>query len=121
MHRLYYKFFVLFLKFIPILMAGLFLMNTVLSYLGIDYSIISYIAGIGLLPWLFILFASYTLQFCEYHRIFLWYILINNIICWIDDVYGLPISDRNYLSLHIIVAGITLFIVLYCHQKHRKS
>lgn len=116
-----YKLFLGFLKIIPMTMAGLFLLNTVLSYFGIDYSIISYLAGVGLIPWLFIMLASYTLRFCEYHRMFLWYIIVNNIVCWIDDNYGLPVSDRGYLVLHFIVAGLFLFLVLYFHQKCRRE
>ena len=105
------------LRIIPMVMAVLFLLNIVLSYFGIDYSAISYLAGIGFIPWLFILLASYALKFCAYHRMFLWYLLVNNIICWVDYNFGLPISDREYLSLHFIVAGIFLFIILYLHQK----
>ena len=116
-----YRLFLGFLKIIPMTMAGLFLLNTVLSYFGIDYSIISYLAGVGLIPWLFIMLASYTLRFCEYHRMFLWYIIVNNIVCWIDDNYGLPVSDRGYLVLHFIVAGLFLFLVLYFHQKCRRE
>ena len=116
-----YKFFLGFLKVIPMVMAGLFLLNTVLSYFDIDYSIISYLTGIGFIPWLFILLASYTLRFCEYHRMFLWYILVNNAVCWIDDNFGLPVSDRGYLVLHFIIAGLFLFLVLYFHQKCRKK
>ena len=109
------------LRIIPMVMAVLFLLNIVLSYFGIDYSAISYLAGIGFIPWLFILLASYALKFCAYHRMFLWYLLVNNIICWVDYNFGLPISDREYLSLHFIVAGIFLFIILYLHQKCRKK
>lgn len=118
-NRILYKLFLGFLKVIPMLMAGLFLLNIVLSYFDIDYSIISYLTGVGLIPWLFILVASYTLRFCEYHRMFLWYILLNNIVCWIDDNYKLPVSDRGYVVLHFILAGVSLFVVLYLHQKHK--
>lgn len=112
-----YKLFLGFLKILPILMAGLFLLNTILSYFDIDWTVISYIASVGLIPWLFILVSSYLFRFCEYHRMFLWYIMVNNIICWIDEEYGLPVSDRSYFILHIIIAGIFLFLVLYYHQK----
>lgn len=118
-NRTLYKLFLGFLKVIPMVMAGLFLLNTVLSYFGIDYSIISYLTGVGLIPWLFIMLALYTLRFCEYHRMFLWYIVVNNVVCWVDDNYGIPVSDRGYLVLHFIIAGLFLFLVLYFHQKCR--
>lgn len=114
-----YKLFLGFLKILPIIMAGLFLLNTILSYFDIDWPVISYIASVGLIPWLFIMVASYLFRFCEYHRMFLWYIMANNILCWVDEEYGLPISDRGFFVLHIIVAGVFMFLVLYFHQKCR--
>lgn len=115
------KLFIGFLKILPMVLAGLFLLNTVLSYFDIDLPVISYIASVGFIPWLFIMAASYKLHFCEYHRMFLWYILANNILCWTDIEFGLPISNWNFFVLHIIVAGFFMFLVLYFHQKCRKK
>jgi hypothetical protein len=109
-----------FLKILPMLMAGLYLTNTILSSFGLDYSIFSYLTGIGVIPWIFILMSSYQFKFCEYHRMFLWYILGNNIICWADWEFGLPISDWWLFTVHIAFAGICLFLVLYFHQKCKK-
>ena len=115
------KLFIGFLRVLPMVLAGLFLLNTVLSYFDIDLPIISYIASVGFVPWLFIIMASYRLHFCEYYRMFLWYILVNNILCCTDIEYGLPISNWNYFILHIIIAGVFLFLFLYFHQKCRKE
>ena len=109
-----------FLKVIPMVLAGLYLLNTVLSYYNIDYSVISYIGGVGIIPWAFLMLASYALKFCEYHRMFLWYLAVHNIICWLDYTFGLPISDWNYVVLHFIVAGIFLFIILWLWKKCNK-
>ena len=113
------KLFIGYLKILPMLIAGLYLLNTALSYFDIDWPIISYLANFFL--WLFVMVASYRLKFCEYHRMFLWYIFTNNILCIADTEIGLPISNWNYFILHIIVAGIFLFLVLYFHQKCRKK
>ena len=110
-----------FLKILPMLMAGLYLTNTILSSFGVDYSIFSYLTGIGVIPWVFILMSSYQFRFCEYHRIFLWYILGNNIICWTDWEFGLPISNWWLFTVHIAFAGMCLFLVLYFHQRCRKK
>ena len=115
-----YKIFLILLKILPMVLAGLFLLNTILSYFDVDWPIISYIAGVGLIPWLFILIASYLFKFCEYHRMFLWYIMTNNVICWLDQEFTLPISNWNFFVLHIIIAGIFLFLVLYFHQKCKR-
>ena len=111
------KLFIGYLKILPMLVAGVYLINTILSYFDIDWPILSYIAQFIL--WLFIMMASYRLHFCEYHRMFLWYILVNNIICYIDSKWPLPISNWNYFVLHISIAGLFLYLVLYFHQKCR--
>jgi hypothetical protein len=115
------KLFIGFLRVLPMVLAGLFLLNTVLSYFYIDWTILSYIASVGFIPWLFIMMASYRLKFCTYHRMFLWYILVNNILCWVDYEYTIPVSNKSLFLTHIIVAGIFLFLVLYFHQKCRKK
>jgi len=116
-----YKLFLGFLKIIPMVLAGLFLLNTVLSYFYIDWSIISYLASVGFIPWLFLMVASYLFHFCKYHRMFLWYIMVNNILCWIDYEYGIPVSNKGLFLIHIVTAGIFLFLVLYFHQKCRRE
>jgi len=116
LHRLLVEF----LKIIPMIMAGLYLLNTVLSYFYIDLDIISYIAGVGIIPWAFLYLASFAFKFCIYHRLFLYYIAANNSICWADYKYALPISNWNYLVLHFIVAGLFLFTILYLKFKKGK-
>lgn len=114
------KLFLGFLKILPMLMAAMYLENTILSYFYIESRFFSYMSSLGVIPWAFIMFASYRLRFCEYHRMFLWYILANNLICWVDEKYKLPINNWNYFLLHVTIAGVFLFLVLYFHQKCRK-
>ena len=109
------------LKLLPMLMAGLYLLNTVLSFFDMDYSIISYLAGVGVIPLVFIFLASYAFNFCAYHRMFLWYIVANDLVCWVDYNFELPISNWSYLVLHFIVAGVFLFLVLWLKIKRVKS
>lgn len=104
-----------YLKVLPMIMAGLYLTNTVLSSFDIDYRIFSYIAHI--LSWWLILKASYLFGFCSYHRMFLWYVIVNDAINIVDYEFVLPINDREFLALHIIIAGIFLFLVLYFRLK----
>lgn len=112
-HKLLYKLEVLFLKLIPMLIAICCLLNATLSYFYIETEILSYIAGIGILPISFLYLSSYVFKFCLYHRIFLHYVVINNAICFIDDKYGIPLEDREFLLLHILIFGTCLFIILY--------
>ena len=119
MNKLLYKVTVIVLKILPILLAFITLLNSILSYFNIDLVILSYIGGVSLITILFIYVASYTFRFCEYHRIFLHYIVVTWIINIIDLYIGIPINDLEYLCLQIIVAGISLFIILYFYLKRK--
>ena len=112
-----YKLEILFLKIIPMVLAGCFIANTILSYFGIETEVLSYIAGIGILPLLFIYLSSFVFKFCVYHRMFIYYILVNNVLCFIDDKWGIPISNIEFVLLHIILAGISLFLILFLKFK----
>jgi hypothetical protein len=119
MDKLLYKITVIVLKILPMLLAFITLLNSILSYFNIDLVILSYIGGVSLIPILFIYITSYTFKFCEYHRMFLHYIVITWIINIIDLYIGIPINDLEYLYLQMIIAGISLFLVLYFYLKRK--
>lgn len=108
MDKLLYKITVIVLKILPMLLAFITLLNSILSYFNIDLVILSYIGGVSLIPILFIYITSYTFKFCEYHRMFLHYIVITWIINIIDLYIGIPINDLEYLCLQMIIAGISM-------------
>lgn len=88
-----YKLELYLLKILPILLAAIYLINTVLSYYDIIIPALSYIGGLSFIPLLFIYVSSYVFRFCSYHRIFLYYIAINDVINMLDYHFNLPISD----------------------------
>ena len=97
------------------------LLNSILSYFGIDLYILSYIGGVSIFTMLFLYLSSYVFKFCEYHRMFLHYIVSTWIINITDYYVGIPISDLEYLCLQMIIAGVSLFIILYLYVKsHQK-
>ena len=110
------------LKVMPMLLATIYLVNTVLSYYDIVVLALSYIGGLSFIPLVFMYISSYVFRFCSYHRMFLHYIVINDLINLIDYHYTLPISDWELLILHMSIAGISLFIILYLYVKgHSKN
>lgn len=110
------------LKIIPMILAGIYLSNTILSYfLDIDLIILSYIGGISLLPLIFLYLSSYVFRFCIYHRVFLHYITINELILILDTHIRLPISDLEYFCLQMSIFGISLFLFLYLYVKSNKG
>lgn len=118
MSRGIYKIEVKLLKIIPMVIAAIYLLNTILSYFYIELPLLSLIGGMSLLPLLFIYVSSFAFHFCVYHRMFIYYIAVNDIICYIDYcVDSLPITNRSYLLLHLMIAGVFLFIILYLKLK----
>ena len=104
-------------KVVPMLMAGITLANTVLSYLGIQLICLSYIGGISLLVLIRFYITSYTYKFCSYHRMFLHYILISNSVALYDYHVGIPLNNINLFALNTIIAGVSLFIIIYLKFK----
>lgn len=121
LNKILYKVQLYFLKLIPIVLAVLYFLNVVLAYFGIDCPIFSYIGGMSLLPFMFILISSFVFKFCIYHRMFLYYILVNNILTIYDYYIGIPITDRSLVVLHTIIAGVFLFVILYLKRKHDRN
>lgn len=117
------------LKIIPILIAMCYMLNTALAYIDIDIPVLSNLAGMSLFTWIFIYLASIVFKFCAYHRMFLYYILVTDVLNIVDydvlnivDYYvGIPISDFNLMMVHSVITGLALFIILYLYVKHNKQ
>lgn len=109
------------LKVIPMVMAFCYLLNSIFSYFDIDLVFLSYLSSCSILMILFLYMASYVFRFCEYHRMFLHYIVINTSINTYDLYIGLPLDDFEVLTLYLSITGITLFIILYLYVKHHKQ
>lgn len=93
--------------------------NTLLSYFDIIIPALSYFAGISFLTLLFLYISSYVFRFCSYHRMFLHYILIINVLNWYDAEYGVPLTLRNMIGLQCIIVVIFLFITLYLYKNDK--
>lgn len=121
MSRVMYKVELLCVKYIPIIIATIVLLNTILSYFDIYIEELDYIAGTSFLTLIPMYISSYTYKFCEYHRMFIHYILIHKIIAIVDLYIGIPVSDLTLLGIYLIVAGIFLLIIVYLHEKSKNA
>ena len=119
LNKVLYKVILYSVKVIPMLISGIYLLNTVLSYCGIDWEGFSYIVQFLFIG--FIYLASITFRFCVYHRLFIHYILLTLVLNIIDYHCGIPLSDRNLFLMYMIITGVFLFLILYFHQKCRKK
>lgn len=122
MNKLLYKIELYLVKVIPIIYVLLSLLNTILSYFDINVVLLSYIGSISLITLLLLYITSYVFKFCEYHRMFIHYTTITWILNIVDLYIGIPVSDFCYLGIQLIIAGISLFIILflYLYRKNKK-
>lgn len=112
-----YKLELLILKSLPITIALCYLINTILSYFKIDFVFLSAIAGLSLLPIIFILISSFVFKFCIYHRLPIYYIIVSDIINYYDLYIGIPLSNRWLFVINIIIAGIFIILIVLTKAK----
>ena len=113
LNKTLYKLELYLIKNIPVIMACICLSNTILSYNGIDLTILSYIGGTSVLELMFLYVSSYVFKFCIYHRLPIHYLSINWILNTIDEYIGIPMANKPLLILYVIIAGITVLLMLY--------
>ena len=112
-----YRLLLLAAKVIPMLLAFLHFVNILFGYFNIDSTILTYLGGISFLPILFLYITSYALKFCAYHRMFIHYCVITNIINIYDEYVRIDIDNERYVMLLLILTIIMLFITLYLKLK----
>lgn len=104
-------------KIFPILIALCYLLNVVLSYFGMNDVPLNYLGGMSFIPLLYLYITSYTLKLCNYHRVYLHYIVIVDIINILDFYYFIPLSNLEYMMLFLILFILAMFITLYLKLK----
>ena len=110
LNKVLYKILLCSVKVIPMIISGIYLLNTVLSYCNIDLPLFSYIV-----QFLFIGFfytASYVFKFCAWHRMFIHYISLILILNIIDYHIGIPLSDRDILASYLVISIVFLIITV---------
>lgn len=116
-----HKLLIIVLKFIPMITALCYMISTLSNYFGYNIEILSNLGGMSLFTWTFIYLVSIVFKFCAYHRMFLWYIFIDDLFNILDYYFIIPLSTDNILMLHNVLIGITLFIVLILYVKCHKN
>lgn len=97
------------------------LLNTGLSYFGIDLPALSFFAGTSFLSLTLLYLVSYAFGFCAYHRMFLHYTVADNLLCIYDYYCDIPMAIRTLLLMHFILAGVFLFIILLLYVRSHQE
>lgn len=107
------------LKVIPMLLATYDALNTLTCLLGYNFIIFSFIGGVSFLTLAFLYLVSYVFRFCIYHRMFLHYVLVNNIISTLEFTVGLPVDFLGLCCIFSVNFCIFLFLILYFRKKEK--
>ena len=105
-------------KYLPIFIALMYFINSVLSLCDIYISAITFIASCGFTPLLLIYMCCFVLKFCSNYRAYLIYIAINNLINWVDYVWNFT---ENILIGWILVIGTFFILISYLMIVHIKQ
>ncbi len=88
--------------------------DTILSYFEIEGNVISYLNA--LLVWIFLYLCSFTFHFCRWHRMFLYYLLVEGVINWYDYTYIIPLDLKSMIVVQLALVMLFVSIGLYFHQ-----
>jgi hypothetical protein len=116
-----HKLLILAIKYTPLVIALCYILNTILAWMGVYFDPLSNIAGMSLITWLFTYIATIVFKFCAYHRMFLWYILADDMLNIIDYYFELPITSNQIIMLHNSIIGLLLFALLVIYVKSNKG
>ena len=120
--NLKHKGFLIILKYIPHITALIYMIYTLLSFVGIDALILGHLTHISVVPWLFMYFNSIIFRYCYVHRLPLYYIAVNEFLVNLDYYIGIPINDFNLIILHsilicILIMGYSIYYVKFKLKK----
>lgn len=116
-----YKHFLILLKVIPIILSSIYFIELILGRFELEYKILSVISYTSILSLVFLYFASYIFQFCEYHRMFLHYISFVTVYHIIDIFVDIPFEDECIFTILMIITFIFMVITLYKYLKDKKG
>ena len=105
-------------KYLPIFIALMYFINSVLSLCDVYISAITFIASCGFAPLLLIYMCCCMLKFYSNYKAYLIYIAINNLVNWADYVWNFT---ENILIGWILVIGIFFILISYLMIVHIKQ
>jgi hypothetical protein len=116
--KLTHKLTLICVKYIPILVAIVELLGTVLSFLNIGTILLAYLFGSSVATLIPMYIMSYAFKFCKYHRMVLNYIVANKLIFMLDYLFVIPLSATGFIATTITLAGIFLALTIYNYLKY---
>ena len=117
-HRQEMKVLSIVVKYLPIFIALMYFINSILSLCDIYISAITFIVSCGFAPLLLIYVCCCVLKFCTNYKAYLVYIAVNNLINWAENVWNFT---ENILIAWILVIGTFFILISYLMIIHIKQ
>jgi len=122
-----YKIDLFLLKLLPIVMAFSYIIAQYAALFKIGsglilvLQIVTHYLGLLLAPMMFMLISSKVFQFCNYHRMFIYYILVIQLMNITNWYFKIPISNLAYnVTQDIITVGFLLTALIMYIKKRRQ-
>ena len=116
-----YKLFLIIIKFIPNMLAGMKIIGLVLSYFKISSFILTCSFGTSIIFIIILYLISIIFKFCGTHRLSLHYVSLITVLSIIDYYIGLPLSNIGLYYLYSIITGIFITLWIYVWYKNRNN
>lgn len=100
-------------KFYPFLNSIGIFTNILLHYFDYNVRIIDYFVLTNFSSIILLYLLSIVLKFCNYHRIFIHYMLLEFCLDLYDEYFSITLQDKHFMYLQMILFCISLLEALY--------
>ena len=122
-----YKVDLFLLKLLPVIMvishiiASYGAIFQVVSGAAIIIQIVSHYLGLVIAPIAFMYISSHVFQFCNYHRMFIHYIAVIELMNVTNWYFQLPITNELYNGIQVTITIVFAILALVMYIKKRRQ
>lgn len=116
-----YKILLILVKYIPITLAIIFIVQNVFVYMNLTNPILLYLGGSSCIFVVLLYLLSWVFQFCHLYRIPLHYVVISNTIGLLDHIFKFSVSNLCILRVYFVLFGIMLIVYVWLMYKNRNN
>lgn len=122
-----YKVDLFLLKLLPVIMvishiiASYGAIFQVVSGVAIIIQIISHYLGLVIAPIAFMYISSHVFQFCNYHRMFIHYIAVIELMNVTNWYFRIPITNELYNGIQVTITIVFVILALIMYIKKRRQ
>lgn len=120
-NKYFYKLLLSIIKYIPVFLSIVFIINFICNYLNIILPIIPYFVGVSFLCIILLYLLSFVFRFCYLYRIPLHYITLSTVIGILKQLGIITLSAIGMFRLYFILTGIALIVYVWLMYKNRNN